>query len=161
MSTTREVSLLNDPIAQELLKSNIPASLAYIWTDGTPRVVPIWFHWNGSELVIGTPPGSPKIEAIKASPNVSISIDSRDWPYKVLLIRGIGTVEMVDEGVIPEYESSAMRYFGKEGGTAWVNQMRSMTNQMARISVTPTWVNILDFETRFPTAVANLMAGAE
>jgi hypothetical protein len=30
---------------------------------------------------------------------------------------------------------------------------------MARITVTPTWANIIDFETRFPSAVAELVAG--
>ena len=46
---------MDDPIAQELLRSTIPARLAYIWLDGTPRVVPIWFHWTGREFVLGTP----------------------------------------------------------------------------------------------------------
>jgi hypothetical protein len=32
--------LLQDPVAQELLASRIPARLAYVWTDGTPRVSP-------------------------------------------------------------------------------------------------------------------------
>jgi hypothetical protein len=33
-----DLALLNDPIAQALLQSTIPARLAYSWTDGTPRV---------------------------------------------------------------------------------------------------------------------------
>lgn len=51
--TTRQgdVTLLNDPVAQKLLQAPIPAHLAYVWTDGTPRVVPIWFHWTGNEVV--------------------------------------------------------------------------------------------------------------
>lgn len=160
MSTQGDLSLLNDPVAQKLLKSKIPASLSYIWTDGTPRVVPIWFHWNGTELVFGTPPGAPKIKAIAANSEVSISIDGRDFPYKVLLIRGTAHVEMVNEGVIPEYAASAVRYLGEEAGTGWSNQLRSVANQMARISVKPRWVGILDFETRLPSAVAALMAGS-
>jgi hypothetical protein len=35
--------LLQDHVAQELVASRIPARLAYVWTDGTPRVVSIWF----------------------------------------------------------------------------------------------------------------------
>ena len=31
-----DTKLLNDPVAQELLHSNIPARLAYVWQDGTP-----------------------------------------------------------------------------------------------------------------------------
>jgi hypothetical protein len=53
--------LLNDPVAQELLRSTAPARLAYVWPDGTPRVVPIWFHWNGNEIVLGTPLKAPKV----------------------------------------------------------------------------------------------------
>jgi hypothetical protein len=34
------LDLLKDPVAQELLRSNIPAQLAYVSRDGTPRVVP-------------------------------------------------------------------------------------------------------------------------
>ena len=56
--------LLQDPVAQELLASRIPARLAYVWTDGTPRVVSIWFHWDGTELVMGTLPGAPKLKAL-------------------------------------------------------------------------------------------------
>ena len=57
-------ALLDDPVAQELLRSTSPARLAYVWTDGTPRVVPIWFHWNGKEIVLGTPPKAPKVQAL-------------------------------------------------------------------------------------------------
>src|SRR5215217_7333367 len=51
--------LLQDPVAQELLASRIPARLAYNWTDGTPRVVSIWFHWDGTDIVMGTLPERP------------------------------------------------------------------------------------------------------
>jgi nitroimidazol reductase NimA-like FMN-containing flavoprotein (pyridoxamine 5'-phosphate oxidase superfamily) len=44
------VELLQHPASKELLQSAIPARLAYVWTDGTPRVVPIWFHWNEREF---------------------------------------------------------------------------------------------------------------
>ena len=83
-----DLSLLQHPAAQELLHSKIPARLAYVWTDGTPRVVPIWFHWNGREVVMGTPPRAPKLKALARNPKVSLTIDDNDFPHKVLLIRG-------------------------------------------------------------------------
>jgi nitroimidazol reductase NimA-like FMN-containing flavoprotein (pyridoxamine 5'-phosphate oxidase superfamily) len=49
-----DVSLLRDPVAQDLLQSTRPAHLAYTWHDGTPRVIPIGFHWNGEDLVLAT-----------------------------------------------------------------------------------------------------------
>jgi hypothetical protein len=31
----------NDPVVQDLLQAPIPARLAYVATDGTPRVIPV------------------------------------------------------------------------------------------------------------------------
>src|SRR5215213_10054453 len=67
-------ALLNDPVAQELLQSRIPARLAYTWPDGTPRVVPIWFHWTGEEVVMGGPPDAPKMHALQVNPAVALTI---------------------------------------------------------------------------------------
>ena len=50
-----DVTLLDDPVARELLGSTQVARLAYTWTDGTPRVVPIWFHYDGGVITMGTP----------------------------------------------------------------------------------------------------------
>ena len=83
-----DVSLLNDPVAQQLLHANSPAKLAYSWTDGTPRVVPIGIHWDGRQIVIGTPARAPKLAALKQNPKVALTIDTNDFPYHVLMVRG-------------------------------------------------------------------------
>lgn len=153
MSTKQgELALLNDPIAEKLLRSAIPARLAYVWPDGTPRVIPIWFHWNGKELVLGTPLKAPKLKALAPGSKVAVTIDDDTWPYKVLQIRGTVQIDTV-KGVIPEYELAAERYFGAEQGRSWIQQVRGMFSHMARIAVTPEWVAILDFEQRFPSAI--------
>ena len=150
MTQQGSLDLLNDSVAKTLMDSANPARLAYTWLDGTPRVVPIWFHWNGDQFVLGSPPKAPKLVALAADPRVSLTIDDNAWPYKVLLVRGRAEIEMVDD-VSPEYERSATRYFGPEQGPAWVGTLRG--KPMARIAITPTWVGILDFETRFPSAL--------
>jgi len=146
--------LLQHPASQELLQSKIPARLAYVWTDGTPRVVPIWFHWNGKEIVMATPPKAPKLKALAKNPKVSLTIDDNTFPHKVLLIRGTARLQPV-EGIVPEYVAAADRYFGPEQGKAWVNQLRTMISSMVRITITPEWVGLLDFQTRFPSALAS------
>jgi hypothetical protein len=148
-----ELSLLQHPASQELLKSQIPARIAYVWADGTPRVVPIWFHWNGREIVMATPPKAPKLKALAKNPKVSLTIDDNTFPHKVLLIRGTVRLEPVN-GIVPEYATAAERYFGPQQGQAWVNQLRSMVSSMVRITLTPEWVGLLDFQTRFPSALA-------
>lgn len=151
--TQGSLALLDDPIAPELLRSTIPARLAYVWLDGTPRVVPIWFHWTGREFVLGTPAKAPKLKALAKNPKVALTIDDNTFPHKVLMVRGTATVEMVD-GIVPEYQLAAKRYFGEAPGRAWVEQLRGMTTGMARIAIRPEWVGVLDFQTRFPSALA-------
>jgi hypothetical protein len=160
MPTTQgDLTLFKDPVTQELLHSTIPARLAYVWRDGTPRVVLIWFHWNGTEDVLGTPLTAPKVHALAHNPKVGLTIDSPAWPYKVVQIRGAAHVETV-QGVVPEYAAAAQRYVGEAQGRAWVEHVRPLFPRMARIAVRPAWVGILDCETRFPSAIAAAMSGA-
>jgi|SRR5579864_1023315 len=146
------LELLQNPAAKEMLQSKIPARLAYVWTDGTPRVVPIWFHWNGSEFVMGTPAKAPKLKALTKNPKVAITIDDNTFPHKVLLVRGTARLEPMKQ-VVPEYALAAERYFGAQQGKAWVAQLSSMVSEMVRITIKPEWVGLLDFQTRFPSAL--------
>ena len=148
-----DLSLLQNTAAQELLRSKIPARLDYVWTDGSPRVVPIWFHWNGREIVMASPPKAPKLKALAKNPKVAITIDDNTFPHKVLLIRGTARLENVD-GIVPEYEACAARYFDPDLAKGWLGQLRGMISSMVRITVTPQWVGLLDFQTRFPSALA-------
>ena len=148
-----DVSLLQHPASQELLRSRIPARLAYVWTDGSPRVVPIWFHWNGHDIVMASPTKAPKLKALARNPNVAITIDDNTFPHKVLLIRGTAKLEDVS-GIVPEYEAAAARYFDPELAKGWLTQLRGLATSMVRITVTPQWVGLLDFQTRFPSALS-------
>jgi hypothetical protein len=154
MTTTSEArtTLLTDPVAEELLQSTIPARLAYTWRDGTPRVIPIWFHWTGAELVLGAPPNSPKIAMLAERPAVSLTIDSNEWPCKALMIRGTATVSTFDE-VFPEWLLTAQRYVGEEAGRDFVALVQRTFPAWSRISIRPEVVHILDLGAgRFPSA---------
>jgi nitroimidazol reductase NimA-like FMN-containing flavoprotein (pyridoxamine 5'-phosphate oxidase superfamily) len=155
-----DIALLNEPVAQELLQSTNIAQLAYVWRDGSPRVIPIWFHWTGDKFVFAGPVEAPKIKVI-ADQKVAVTINSFSWPYKVLLIRGTARVNTV-EGIAPEYAAAAYRYHGQDGGKAWLQQVEALgTEQMARIEVKPEWVGLMDFETRFPSALEAAMEAAQ
>jgi hypothetical protein len=94
------LQVLNDPLAQELLRSNIPARLAYTGRDGAPRAIPIAFHWDGTQFVVCTPPRAAKVRALEANPQVALTIDTNTFPPHVLLVRGTARIEVVD-GVPP------------------------------------------------------------
>ena len=124
-------ALLDKPVAQELLHSKIPARLAFVARDGTPRVTPLWFHWNGKAITFASGAGSAKVKSLRRDPNVAITIDSEGWPYKMLRLRGQVRIEEV-EGVVPEYELAAVRYYGPVQSKRWLDGRSQLGSKMAR-----------------------------
>jgi len=154
-----DVGLLRDPVAQQLLQAKSPAHLAYTWRDGTPRVVPIGFHWNGQEIVLATATDAPKTKVLKNGSKVAVSIDRDSSPPKILLIRGTVRVDTV-EGIAPEYAAMIRRTMSEEDGQALLVEAARLYPRMTRIFIHPDWVGILDFETRLPSAVARAIERA-
>jgi Pyridoxamine 5'-phosphate oxidase len=154
-----DLRLLDTDTAQRLLHSAIPARLAFVWTDGTPRITPTWFHWNGEEIVMPTYLAGPsigirhpaaRIAALRANPRVALTIDTDTAPPQSLTIRG--TVEITEvEGLAPEYVAAARRYLGEEAAGAMLAAVDQPGTMQARIAVRPDWVGVLDFVTRLPS----------
>lgn len=144
-----DVRLLDSEVARRLLASRELARLAYVAADGTPRVFPMLFHWTGAEVVMSTFAGARKIAALRARPDVAITIDAASTPPEVLLVRGRASVTDVD-GIVPEYALAQHRYAGAEQGAANVAAVDHPGTRMARIAVRPAWVGVLDFTTRLP-----------
>ncbi|GHF81222.1 hypothetical protein FHX82_003202 [Amycolatopsis bartoniae] len=143
-----DLGLLDTDLAQKLLGSTELARLAYVAHDGTPRVFPMLFHWNGEEIVFATFTGTAKLKALTARPDVAVTIDRAGPPPEVLLLRGRAEVIEVD-GLAPEYRWAQERYNGPEALKA-VDELEATGARMARIVVRPTWVGTFDFVTRFP-----------
>jgi hypothetical protein len=136
-------------VARRLLASTELARLAYVAADGTPRVMPMLFHWTGEELVMSTFAGARKIAALRARPDVAITIDTSGVPPEVLLLRGRVTVTDV-EGIVPEYALAQRRYYGEEQAAASLAEVDQPGTRMARIALRPSWAGVIDFQTRFP-----------
>ena len=146
-----DVALLTSEVAERLLASTELARLAYVATDGGPRVMPMLFQWTGSELVMSTFAGAHKIAALRAHPAVAVTIDIAGPPPEVLLLRGDVSVTDVD-GVVPEFALAERRYYGEEQAAAMLAEIDRPGTKMTRIALRPAWVGLLDFQTRFPGA---------
>jgi Pyridoxamine 5'-phosphate oxidase len=151
--------VLNDPLAQQLMASSIPARLAYTGEDGLPRAIPIGFHWDGANFVVCTVPKSPKVKALAVRPDVAMTIDTETFPPNVLLVRGRATSELV-AGVPPEYLESSRKAVPATEWRAFEEGVRALYKEMTRIVITPYWAKILDFVTRFPSPIEQLVRDA-
>jgi nitroimidazol reductase NimA-like FMN-containing flavoprotein (pyridoxamine 5'-phosphate oxidase superfamily) len=141
---------LNDPLAQELLHSPIPARLAYTGLDGFPRVIPIGYHWNGSQFIMATSSKAPKVRALRANPKIALTIDTVSFPPNVLMVRGTASIEIV-EGVPDEYLEASKKQITADQWDAFEAGVRQLYPQMAKISITPEWAKLFDFVTRAPS----------
>lgn len=160
-----DLRLLETPSAQELLTSNIPARVAYVARDGHPRNVPTWFHWTGTALVMATFRSAPhvthaarRIDDLRANPNVAVLIDTQDQPPRYLTLRGAVSIDEVD-GVAPEYASAAPRYMGADAARDYLASLDGPGTAMVRFVLVPTWVGLIDFEGRAPSALGGLAQG--
>ena len=153
---------LAHPGARNLLDSATLVRLAYDGSDGFPRVIPIGFYWNGNQIVICTAATAPKVKALSSRPNVAVTIDAGDTPAaaKALLVRGLASVDVVD-GVPDEYLAGAAKALSADQLPAFERGVRSMYEQMARISIEPVWARFFDFGTgRIPSFLTKLAGGA-
>ena len=154
--------LIESDVAQRLLESTIHARYAFTGPDGAPRVVASWFAWTGEELVMPTFISAPhvrhpayRVRALREHPEIAVSIDTESFPPEVLTIRGTAEVTEVD-GVAAEYAAAARRYLGEEEANGYLAQIDVPGTRMARIAVRPTWVGVLDFQTRMPSALGGV-----
>jgi hypothetical protein len=132
--------------AQELLTTTASAHLAYNGKDGTPRVIPVGFYWTGSQVIVATATTSPKVAALRARPDVAVSIDAGNTPggARALSIRGRADVGIVD-GVVDEYLAMSRINMEPDAAAEFEKAVRHMYPQMARIAITPTWVRFYDY----------------
>ena len=103
-----------------LLESRIPARIAWVAADGTPRVAPIWFAWTGTELVMSTFAGSRKTADLRDGTIVAATIDTDDFPYRSISIRGPITLQS-SAGLSADYTSAADRYLGAHLAERWLD----------------------------------------
>ncbi len=114
MTDQHVLDVINDPLSQRLINSIIPARLAYNGADGFPRVIPVGFHWDGAQFLVGSPDNAPKVKALQERPQVALTIDTEGMPPNVLLVRGVATVEVVD-GVHDAFLDASRKRVSPEG----------------------------------------------
>jgi nitroimidazol reductase NimA-like FMN-containing flavoprotein (pyridoxamine 5'-phosphate oxidase superfamily) len=156
VNTDQIAEILSRPIAQELLTGPHLARLAYTGLDGAPRVVPIGFLWNGRELDMWTAVGSAKVKALAADPRAALTIDTAGIPPRVLLVRGTATLT-THQGVPDGFIEAAPKTVPPDQLEGWTAGVHALYDSMVQVSVTPSWVKLLDFETTIPSAVQELV----
>ena len=104
---------------QEFLSIPRLARMATI-QNGKPHLVPVWYFYDGTNIIVSTPKGTKKTKNLQSNPNVSIIIDivdgrAEDLSYanKVKAVIIEGTAELQDDIDNSFARKTYERYVGK------------------------------------------------
>lgn len=71
-----------------LLRREPVVWLSTVRPDGTPHLVPIWFSWTGSDVLVASKPGAQKVHNLRANPSVMLALGEAEDDFDVGLLEG-------------------------------------------------------------------------
>lgn len=72
----------------DLLAAPALAHVATIGPDGAPQSTPVWFDWDGANLLLALAPDRQKMRNLNRDPRLAVSIVDPTNPFRYLEIRG-------------------------------------------------------------------------
>lgn len=95
----------------DLFEKKSFAHLATIMPDGSPQVTPVWIDYDGEYLLVNSAKGRQKDRNMRSNPQVALSIQDPDDPYRYLQVRGF-VDEITTEGAEEHIDGRAKHYLG-------------------------------------------------
>jgi PPOX class probable F420-dependent enzyme len=95
----------------DLTKKKAFAQLATLMPDGSPHVSPVWFEYDGKDIIVNSAKGRVKDRNVRRDPRVGIDIVDPDNAYRHLSIRG-RVVDITEKGADEHIDKLAKKYMG-------------------------------------------------
>lgn len=96
-----------------LEKKKAFAHLATSMADGSLQSTPVWFDYKNGRVRVNTAKGRVKDRNMKARPNVALSIQDPDNPYRYIQIRG-RVARVTEEGGDAHIDALSKKYMDKD-----------------------------------------------
>ena len=87
--------------------------LATLNADGSPQVTPVWVDYDGAFVLVNSAKGRRKDKNMRARPEVAISVQDPDNPYRYLQVRG-RVAEITERGADEHIDALTRRYLGQD-----------------------------------------------
>jgi PPOX class probable F420-dependent enzyme len=98
---------------QDLLRKKAFAQLATLMPDGSPQVSPVWFDYDGQNILINSAKGRVKDQNMRRDSRVGLDIMDPDNPYRHLSIRG-RVVDITEKGADDHIDKLTKKYIGQD-----------------------------------------------
>ena len=96
---------------KDLLEKKTFAHLGTLMPDGSPQVTPVWWDFDGANVLVNSARGRTKDKNMKRDGRVSLTVSDPDNPYRYMQIRG-RVVEITEEGARDHIDKMAKKYLG-------------------------------------------------
>jgi PPOX class probable F420-dependent enzyme len=109
--------------------------LGTVRPDGRPHNVPVWFAWHDPLVLIFSMPETAKVRNVRASPAVSLALDSADGGRDIVLAEGRATL-VTGPGQHPHFLAGQFRAkYARSLGTTSFDEWRATFSQPLLIHV--------------------------
>jgi len=95
----------------ELFHKKAFAHLATLMKDGSPQVTPVWCDFDGKHIIVNSAKGRTKDVNMRRNPNVALSVQDPDNPYRYIAVRG-KVVDITESGADDHIDRMAKKYRG-------------------------------------------------
>jgi PPOX class probable F420-dependent enzyme len=109
--------------------------LATVKADGGPHVAPVWFTFDGEDIVFLTAVTTLKHRNMERDPRVSISVDTEEFPFDFARADGV-VVSMDDERLLHWATETCRRYVGDDRAAAFGARNGVPGEHVVRVRVT-------------------------
>jgi PPOX class probable F420-dependent enzyme len=97
----------------DLLQKKAFLQLATLMPDGSPQVSPVWFEYDGTDILINSAKGRVKDNNMRRDARVGMDIVDPDNPYRHISIRGrVG--EITERGADEHIDRLTKKYIGQD-----------------------------------------------
>jgi len=98
----------------DLLEKPFLAHCATTGSQGEPQCNPVWFMWNGEQIVLSIDPVGQKAKNIERDPRVSLSIVDPENPGHYLEVRGTASFDRQVTSQDPTVVAMVRKYTGND-----------------------------------------------
>lgn len=126
---------LNDRTIERLQDEQI-IWLTTVRADGMPTPTPVWFHWDGAQILIFSQPTALKVRNICANPNVALNFhtDAEGGDVAILL----GTAQLDEQPLATQQLTTYLAKYGEGIKLLNMTPESLLQTYSTAIRVTPT-----------------------
>jgi len=98
---------------REIFDKRSFAHIATVNEQGMPQVTPVWVEYDGEHVLINSAKGRKKDRNLRAQPQIALSVQDPDNPYRYVGVQG-KIVEITEAGGYDHINRLSHKYNGRD-----------------------------------------------